>query len=125
MSELFGLPRYVRYYIAPEQQILIPRRQALEAGETHARPQHRNLIVHEARVHAVKVLSETERDPGSRVWAAGEGGATQNYATYTGWSHRQTNACCSSYTRAVARIEPPRRLYSEGAKDDQKERRMN
>lgn len=42
--------------IHPEQHVLVPRGQALQAREAHAVPERRDLIVHEAGVHTVEVL---------------------------------------------------------------------
>lgn len=50
--------------IPPEKEVLVPGSQTLETGEAHARPQRRDLIVHEARVHAVKVLRARKSDNG-------------------------------------------------------------
>lgn len=59
--------------VSPEQEVLLPRSQALETGEAHARPQGRDLIVHEARVHAVEVLQKGNSDHGQE----GEGRVQQ------------------------------------------------
>lgn len=40
----------------PEEKVLVPRCKTFEAGETHARPKRRHLVVHEACVHAIKIL---------------------------------------------------------------------
>lgn len=42
--------------IHPEQHVLVPRGQALQAREAHAVPERGDLIVHEAGVHTVEVL---------------------------------------------------------------------